>query len=654
MDFQRFGIDPRLAHAAEGLKVSFFLYEKMLTHAVEKQENVCAKISIDEGREVVFLLPALQWLLSGEGRKVLVAVPDRESAERCARAVSSLGSGAGIGSCIVDRASLAEGGPESPVFEGDPSSAVAIGRPADLLAASGVLNLRDYGFLVLDGAERLAELPADAIHKFAAAILPSWERRCLLACAKLSVKAKNLAKDLADNPSEISIEGEVMKAQSVRKETWSVAAESKLKFLLGLLARENPQRICVFCNLKDTATEVTKRLEANGLGADSIVGPFPVERKLIILEKTKSVDGSFLVLTDQGAEGLEPGVFPLVVNYDIPLEPEYFVKRLEMLDRADPGAKVVSLACDRYIYGLPAVESYIDAKLEALPPDESMLSAVDKSEGMRFDQKPRREASSPRESGRRDGQRRDSGPREGAQREPRDRGGQPRGERPSGGRGQNRREAFPREGRSPDIRKSISEATGGALDMNGNTVPPNASPRGERREAAAPRRDGGRAPGGQERRGPSRREEKARGGDGRHGGERGQGQGPKPRTQGPRPQGQRPQGGRPQTARPEPVDPQAGRSAVNPYEMSSEERMKRYREIYGHKIDEGGKGGSKGGGQRQGKSPKRSQVSNPAPAASRASGPAKPVIPSKPAQPAPREPDGFIGKLFGAFRKKSE
>jgi ATP-dependent RNA helicase RhlB len=647
MDFQRFGIDPRLAQAAEGLKVSFFLYEKMLAHAVEKQENVCAKISIDEGREVVFLLPALQWLLSGEGRKVLVAVPDRESAERCARAVASLGSEAGIGSCIVDRASLAEGGPESPVFEGDPSSAVAIGRPADLLAASGVLGLRDYGFLVVDGADRLAELPADVIHKFTAAILPSWERRSLLACAKLSVKAKNLAKDLADNPSEISIEGEVMKAQSVRKETWSVAAESKLKFLLGLLARENPQRICVFCNLKDTATEVTKRLEANGLGADSIVGPFPVERKLIILEKTKSVDGSFLVLTDQGAEGLEPGAFPLVVNYDIPLEPEYFVKRLEMLDRAAPGAKVVSLACDRYIYGLPAVESYIDAKLEALPADESMLSAVDKSEGLRFDQKPRREAAAPRESGRREGQRRDTGPREGPQGE---RGGQPRGERRPGGRGQHRREAFPREGRSPDIRKSISEATGGALDMSGNTVPPNAQRQGERRDGAAPRRDGGRAQGGQEKRGPARREEKARGG------ERGPGQGPKQRQQGPRPQGSRPQGGRPQAARPERADPQAGRSAVNPYEMSSEERMKRYREKYGHKFDEGGKGGSKGGGQgqRQGNSPKRSQAPNPAPAKDRASGPAKPGVPPKPAQPAPREPDGLIGKLFGAFRKKSE
>ena len=94
MDFQRFGIDPRLAQAAEGLTTSFSFYEKMLALAVEKQENVCAKLSLDEGREEVILLPALQWLLSGDNRKLLVATPDEASADRFAKAIAGLGKGA--------------------------------------------------------------------------------------------------------------------------------------------------------------------------------------------------------------------------------------------------------------------------------------------------------------------------------------------------------------------------------------------------------------------------------------------------------------------------------------------------------------------------------------------------------------------------------
>ena len=371
MDFQRFGINARLAKAAESLPTSFFYYEKMLAHAVELQENVCVKIALDAGREEVLLLPALQWLVTGEGRKLLIVVPDSASAERCAAAVDRLGSPAGLGVCVVSR--------EEAAAEGDSAASVLVGMAEDLLAAPGV-NLRDYGFLVVDGVDRLAELPPDLVRRLIASLLPSWERRSALACSRFSVKAKNLAWDLADNPSEISIEGEVAKAQSVLKETWKVPVEAKLKFLLGLIGREKPARLCIFCNLKDTATDLARRLAGNGISSDTILGPLSPERKFALIEKFRAGDSTCLTLSDEGADGLTPGVFPLLVNYDIPLEPELFVKRLEMLDRSDPGAKVVSIACDRYIFGLPAVEQYIDAKLEAVPADESMLTAVDRSE----------------------------------------------------------------------------------------------------------------------------------------------------------------------------------------------------------------------------------------------------------------------------------
>ena len=337
----------------------------------------------------------------------------------------------------------------------------------DLLAAPGV-NLRDYGFLVVDGVDRLAELPPDLVRRLIASLLPSWERRSALACSRFSVKAKNLAWDLADNPSEISIEGEVAKAQSVLKETWKVPVEAKLKFLLGLIGREKPARLCIFCNLKDTATDLARRLAGNGISSDTILGPLSPERKFALIEKFRAGDSTCLTLSDEGADGLTPGVFPLLVNYDIPLEPELFVKRLEMLDRSDPGAKVVSIACDRYIFGLPAVEQYIDAKLEAVPADESMLTAVDRSEARGSERKrddsvqrdprrsqPQRRDSHRRDVGRRDGLLRDAYPRDAYPRDAYPRDAYPR-------------DAYPREGRSsPDIRKSISEATGGALDMSG-------------------------------------------------------------------------------------------------------------------------------------------------------------------------------------------
>ena len=685
MDFQRFGIDPRLAKAAEGLPTSFFFYEKMLSHAVELEENVCVKIALDAGREEVLLMPALQWLLSGEDRRLLVVVPDSASAGRCSAAIGRLGSAAGLGVCRVSRdndgvgdqaGAGGEAAEKPPTFrlEGDPSASVLIGMVDDLLGAPA-LNLRDYGFLVVDGVDRLAELPPETVRRFCACLLPSWERRSALACSKFSIKVKNLAWDLADNPSEISIEGEVAKAQSVLKETWKVPVEAKVKFLLGLIVREKPVRLCVFCNLKDTAGDLTRRLAANGIVSDTIFGPLSPERKFALIEKFRAGDSTCLVLSDEGAEGLTPGVFPLIVNYDIPLEPELFVKRLEMLDRSDPGAKVVSLACDRYIYGLPAVEQYIDAKLDLLPAEDSMLSAVDRSEA-RGGERRQRETSYPRDARRAQPQKRDANRRE-----------------------DTRRNVYPRSG--PDIRKSISEATGGTLEM-GDGFPPDS-----RRDRPAPgRQPAGRPPAkGESRRGQgtpregpagskdgnreNARSEEARRGAGKAAPQRAsQSRNPASRSSGPKPAGPGPTGpgmpgpGMPGPGMPGPGMPGPGMPGPgmpgNPYDMPIEDRMKLYRERYGRGLGENearkgqkGQGGGQAaprGGQRAPGPVQRPQVKR---------GPSqRPQAPRGPVQeedehssrsasvpeaarapegsgPGPEQkPEGFVSRIIGGLRKK--
>jgi Superfamily II DNA and RNA helicases len=658
MDFQRFGIDPRLAKTAEGLRANFYFYEKMLVHAIEKEENVCAKIALDEGREEVLLLPALQWLLSGQDRKVLIAVPDRPSADKCAEALRRLGSEAGIEACLVDGEGPAvEVSPElaeaAPAFEGDPSAAVLIGTPAKLLAASSAeaIRLKDYGFLVADGADSLADLPVDLLHRFTGALLPSWERRSVLACDKITAKARNLAWDLADNPSEISIEGEVEKGRSVVKRTYRVGAESKIKILLGILASEKSSRTCIFCNLKDTADEVARRLAGNGIGADRVLASYDAERKFALLEKFRAGEGSCLVLIDSEAEGLSPGVFPLIVNYDIPLEPELFVQRLTMLDRGDPGAKVLSLACDRYMVGLPVIEGYIDEKLELLPIDESLLSVEDRSP---VSQGRRSQPGAQREGGQQRQQRRGppgSGRSDKGGWQPQQQGGRPGDKRSHGPR----RDDF---ALGPDIRKSIAEATGGSLDMALDQGQPGL----------------GRPEQG-ERRGPQRQGQKGRRNDPRQGGGRpDQRNSQKGRGQ------QRPHGPRPQSG--EGVPPQLSSRAGNPYDLPMEERMKLYREKYGRKLEaeprenpEGGRNHPKGKSPSRGGQHGRQQGRQGRPQGSPQGGPqgprrdqgkerpqsvqTPPVAPPAPPSGAPSSLDeakqsGILGRLFGPRKKKEE
>lgn len=619
MDFQDFGIDSRLAAAIRDCGTSQFFFDKMLSRSLKGGENVCARITLGAGREEVILLPALQWLLSapeGGRRKLLVVAPDSESVGKMAGTARRIGGGAGFDACVFEVAAPEGDEPASASALGDPAAQIVAGDPEALLAASGqgLIDLRDYGFLIVDGADRLAELPSDLMRKLAGSLLPSWERRTILACSRITVKAKNLAWDISDNPCEISIEGEVAKAQSVAKETWRVASDSKLRFLLGYIARAKPSRFCVFCNLRDTAEDLARRLEINGIASDYLLGALAVERKLAVLEKVESGRCSALILTDKGAEGLPQGRFPLVVNYDLPLEPEYFVKRLEMLDRAADGAKVASIACDRYIYGLSAVESYIDAKLDATDADESLMAPEDKSAGMSVD---------PRGAARYDRPRDERGRQE--RREPGYGGREDRARR-DGGRREGRR-----EDRGPDIRRSIAEATGGSLDVGGEIAPER--PRERPRERGRP--EGGKPASGQ---GPGgsrdpRREDRKQASGQRPGGAR-DNRSPNRGDKGNR-------GDRGSTGE---------RASTNPYELPMEERMKRYREKYGQRVSGASR---RNNAQGQGQPQFRADNGNGSAGASGERTSTKSAPPSDGAT-GDRGGDGLFGKLFGPFRRKTE
>jgi ATP-dependent RNA helicase RhlB len=563
MELQGFGIDGRLAGAIDPARAAF--HEKMLVHAVQKGENVCAKMSLSEGREEICLLPALQWLAGApvdEHRRILVVVPDETAMTGYAAAASALAAAIEAKVCVAKDEGL----------EGEAESGIVIGTPASLLSAAGggLLKLRAFGYLVVDGAEKLGELPSEVMRKLGGSLLPSWERRTILGCARITVKAKNLAWDLADNPSEIGIEETAVKAQGVPNETWHVASDQKFRFLLSLIERDKPGRICVFCNLKDTAAEVAKRLQANDKSADYILGSLPIDRKLAILERAKSGELLALVLTDQGAEGLAPSSFPFLVNYDIPLEPEYYVKRLAMLDRNAPVVKLVNIACDRYVYGLTAVEQYIDAKLNSVVVDSASLTVEDKSAGMVFERPRRFDRDGPREAPRGaplgaplgEG----SGDRRGDRDRQSSRGGY-RGDRRfehDDRRPRNDRQSAGRDDRSPDIKRGIADATGGSIDMDGPAPGgETARQQGQDRREQAQRRDGRRGPSRPEG-GPSRRRDEARP-DGRH------------------------------EARP---DSRHEARSGNPYDLPMEERMKQYREKYGRRVGGESAGAPKGGAPR--------------------------------------------------------
>jgi ATP-dependent RNA helicase RhlB len=70
-----------------------------------------------------------------------------------------------------------------------------------------------------------------------------------------------------------------------------------------------------------------------------------------------------LVATDVASRGLHIEGVSIVVNYDIPQDPEDYVHRIGRTARAGAAGKAISLACEEYVMALEAIEAFIGHKI---------------------------------------------------------------------------------------------------------------------------------------------------------------------------------------------------------------------------------------------------------------------------------------------------
>ena len=121
------------------------------------------------------------------------------------------------------------------------------------------------------------------------------------------------------------------------------------------------------------SVELAWRLSVNGYKCQYIMGDIPQKKRLNVIEKLKAGKIPFLVATDVAARGLHIDDLAMVVNYDVPEDFENYVHRIGRTARAGKSGKAVTLACEKFVYGLPAIEDYIKRKIPVGLVSEDLL-----------------------------------------------------------------------------------------------------------------------------------------------------------------------------------------------------------------------------------------------------------------------------------------
>ncbi len=378
--------------------------------------DVLVQSQTGTGKTAAFLITIFQ-LFSTQperARKALVIVPTRELAVQVEDEANLLGSHLSfrIGSIY---GGVGYNKQERLIADGVDFLVGTPGRLLDL-AQSGKLKFGIFDTLVIDEADRMFDMGFyPDVRQILSGMPDRMTRLTMLFSATLSTRVRNLAWEHMNSPAEIEIEPEHVTVEEITQELYHVTSADKVSLLLGVMKKEQPRNALIFANTKYTVVELAKRLSYNGYPTEFIMGDLPQRQRLSLISGIKSGSIKFLVATDVAARGLHIEGLDLVVNYDLPEDFEVYVHRIGRTARAGKTGKAISFACERYVYGLPAIESFIGMKIPVVWASDEMYEE-DKSSSIDFRREIRireeREGRGSRRSGGR-------GREEGRDREPR-------------------------------------------------------------------------------------------------------------------------------------------------------------------------------------------------------------------------------------------
>lgn len=306
------------------------------------------------GKTATFALPILSRLnLAPREIGALVLCPTRELAAQVAREFRKLGRNLPGLSVLV----LGGGEPlraQKAALESGVH--LIVGTPGRVLDHLRRRNLKVHrvGTVVLDEADRMLSMGfQEDIEKILKA-LPA-QRQTLFFSATFPASIEALSQKYQQNPVWVRIEEE-QEPLEIRQLVHFVKGEQKLEALRWLLATYPHESALVFANFKISVKEIEQSLAADNVSVASIHGDLEQFDRDRVMAKFRNRSTRVLVATDVAARGIDVPDLDLVVNFELPTQPEIYVHRIGRTGRAGKPGLAISLCAESEQLRLAAIE----------------------------------------------------------------------------------------------------------------------------------------------------------------------------------------------------------------------------------------------------------------------------------------------------------
>ena len=326
------------------------------------------------GKTAAFCVPAIEQVDSSKRKtQVLILTPTRELATQVADEVHKL-------------AAFKKGLDSLPIYGGAPyerqlaglrrGTQIVVGTPGRLndLLARNALDLSSIRVLILDEADRMLDMGfRDDIETLLAAA-PN-ERQTVFFSATISPPIKKMVQAYSHSPKTVTIETKQLDgAPLVDQVYYEVRHHAKFEALARLIDYYDVKSGVIFCNTQQMVEQLADNLSARGCSAERLHGGMAQTQRTRVMNGFKKAAFQFLVATDVAARGIDVNDLELVVNYDLPYDPEDYIHRIGRTGRAGRKGRAITLVSGGGFHKMQSIERFtrVQIRREKMPTPEAV------------------------------------------------------------------------------------------------------------------------------------------------------------------------------------------------------------------------------------------------------------------------------------------
>lgn len=320
------------------------------------------------GKTAAYLLPVLDELSHGDYPKdhvnCIIMSPTRELAQQIDQQVE------GFAYYLNGVSSVAVyGGNDGIRFEQERKGLelgadIIIATPGRLISHlnGGHIDLKKVSFFILDEADRMLDMGFyDDIMKITSYLSP--ERQTIMFSATMPENIQKLANNILHNPVEVKIA--VSKpAEKIKQIAYVCYEGMKDKIAEQVLSDPTLDRVILFASSKQKVKELSRNLKLKNFNVGAMHSDLEQKERDEIMLNFKNRKISILIATDIVSRGIDIDDIQMVVNYDVPRDPEDYVHRIGRTARANRDGEAITLVTPRDWQYLKKIEDLIEKEIE--------------------------------------------------------------------------------------------------------------------------------------------------------------------------------------------------------------------------------------------------------------------------------------------------